>query len=88
MTAPELDKLAEKLHAAALALGEHFDSVLLIATIQQDGESYVLDDGAGNAFARFGSAEAWISDQQEIHKSMFVRGEEDPEPGSDPDPEP
>ncbi len=51
--------------AAAAQVEEHFDSVLVIATVNAaDGGTYVQYASKGNCYANIGAAERWLTKQK------------------------
>lgn len=46
---------------AAEHLAEHFDSVQVFVTRQEEGSTFHVAMGAGNYFARVGQVREWIS---------------------------
>lgn len=55
-------KLLERIVAQ---LGEHFDSVRIIATKHQDGKSWMASYGNGNWYAQLGSVHEWMACRDE-----------------------
>ena len=57
----EADKAQEKLENIAHALGEHFDSVQIVATKRTGaGETRRFGVGVGDFYARYGAARLWV----------------------------
>jgi hypothetical protein len=57
----ELDRLIELLQSTALKLGEHFDSVRIITTVNRGNGVYAMASrGAGNFFAQRDSVREWL----------------------------
>lgn len=46
-------------------LGEHFQSVRIIATRHQDGNTITVTSGSGNWYAQVGSVRDWVTQQDE-----------------------
>jgi hypothetical protein len=67
------DKLLEG-HCAQLA--EHFDSVQIVATWRDSGQTRIVAHGHGNAYAREGSTREWLKVQDERIRDC-VRHEND-----------
>lgn len=61
----ERAQLMGMMTAIAAKLGEHFGSVLVIATRENNGDTESFTVGSGNYFARFGSAVEWVEKQKE-----------------------
>ena len=62
------DELAELISRHAAELGEHFDSVQIIATIQNSDESEVdtsMSSGSGSLYARLAATREWVITQDE-----------------------
>lgn len=51
---PTDDPGSQRIDAAIEDLGEHFDTVHIIAT-RKDGDTYLISRGTGNWWARYGS---------------------------------
>lgn len=54
-------------HLAVIAtnLGEHFDTVQIVATLQlKDGSTMRFNKGTGNMYARIGSCREWVMMQE------------------------
>lgn len=53
----------QRVEAAAVALGEHFDSVHIFATRHEQGQAegtINVSFGAGNWFTRYGQIKEWL----------------------------
>lgn len=46
-------------------LGEHFDSVRIIATVHRNGVTESCSFGAGNFYAQMGAVREWVSRRDE-----------------------
>ena len=46
-------------------LGEHFQSVRIITTSHQDGNTFTATSGAGNFYAQIASVREWLMRQDE-----------------------
>jgi hypothetical protein len=62
---PEDDKVADELHAmmktASAQLGEHCDSVIIIATKTFNGDDFVkLKASSGSIFTNYGAVKEWL----------------------------
>lgn len=65
----------DPLKEAAEKLGEHYDSVLIIATTHEpelDGGTRIMCGYAGNYYAQVGSAREWLLQQDERTRAMFL----------------
>ena len=66
----EWEKLREMIKQHAQQLGEHFETVQILATRPDsiDGECFTQrwDVGVGNHYARFGQATLWLEEQAEF----------------------
>lgn len=62
MTGDEEIQILER-HVAQL--GEHFQSVRIITTRHQDGQTFTVTSGAGNFHAQVGSVREWMMRQDE-----------------------
>lgn len=60
MNKEEDTKLADMVQKAAKDLGEHFDSVRIVATRHVDDQSRVYSFGAGCRFAQHGCVRDWL----------------------------
>jgi hypothetical protein len=47
---------------SVMQLGEHFESVQILASNTEGGETRFIFEGGGNVFARRGMATAWLED--------------------------
>jgi hypothetical protein len=55
------DELTEMLDKSAKQLGEHFDSVIIIATNSYNGDDFVRYKAAsGSVFANYGATREWL----------------------------
>ncbi len=61
----ERNQLMGMMTAVAAKLGEHFNSVRIIATRENNGETESFTVGSGNYFAQLGSALEWVDKQRE-----------------------
>ena len=70
MTEAEAEELANIIRSAVARMGEHFDTVVVVATTcQERNRTHLFSASCGNRFAQVGSVEEWLSRI------------EDPEPG-------
>jgi len=61
MSDPDLRELER--HVSQL--GEHFDSVRIIATVHKNGMTESFSFGAGNFYAQMGAVREWVSRREE-----------------------
>ena len=66
----------DRIGKAVGALTEHFDSVLIIATLAENKNTRMFVQRYGNWHAVFGSAYEWVRKQQAF---MDAAGDSDPE---------
>lgn len=59
----DLDRLADLVKKAAVALGEHFECVQVFASRHEGGDvgTRYIDSGVGNHLAREGQASEWLA---------------------------
>ena len=60
-------------------LGEHFESIRVIASRNQDGKTITYSSGAGNFYAQLGSVRDWLVRQEarsREHARREMEGEE------------
>ncbi len=63
-------------HCAQLT--EHFDSVQIIATSRDDeGNTTLHVMGLGNWYARFGSVQAWVAQEDQDNREMSKEANDD-----------
>jgi hypothetical protein len=74
MTDPDLRELER--HCSQL--GERFDTVRIIATTHQDGQTFCHSFGHGNFYAQMGSVQEWVMRRNEETLEV-VRGHQEPE---------
>lgn len=55
-------------------LGEHFESIRIIASRNQDGKTITCSSGAGNFYAQLGSVRDWLV-RQEAQSQEHARQE-------------
>lgn len=71
-----IKELNDLLYEEAQKMGEHFDSIQMIATLKdEDGNTQIHACGAGNFYARAGSAREWLIREEERCR-IKVRTEE------------
>lgn len=65
----------ERLRDAANALGEHFDTVQILVTRHEEGETGTVNAswGTGNWFARFGQVREWVIKSEERSRELIRR---------------
>lgn len=78
----ERERLDKILFEAAKALGEHFDSVRIVATALNIYPSCtsLLSCGSGNYYAQKASVEEWMNDQNEGASTVYredIEGDDD-----------
>jgi len=56
------ERLVEKMMQQ---LSEHFDTVQIFTTRHEEGETSVIETGAGNWFARYGHVRKWVDEQEQ-----------------------
>jgi len=61
----ERNQLMGMMTTIAAKLGEHFNSVRIIATRENNGDTESFTVGSGNYFAQLGSALEWVDKQRE-----------------------
>jgi len=61
----EKDQELRELERHVSQLGEHFDTVRIIATTHKDGQTVNHSFGAGNYYAQYGAVLEWIERRQE-----------------------
>lgn len=74
------DKDVKTLERHVAQLGEHFQSVRIIATNHQDGITFTITSGAGNFYAQIASCREWLARQDERvleHERGMCRKETD-----------
>ena len=57
-----IDKLSEQFTAQVM---EHAESVLVLVTWREGGQSHIYSEDAGNYYANLGSADGWFSAEKE-----------------------
>lgn len=69
MTNDEINEARwNKLKAAAAAIGEDFDNVIILASVPEDGgHTAHFQAGTGDIFAWMGLADAWLTEQRAYH---------------------
>ena len=73
-----LEELHKRATAAIEALGEHFNSIQLVATVRTDaGNSAMLAVGVGSYHERLGATKEWIILQDEKARSHVRRREDE-----------
>lgn len=73
------DQCLEMVSKCATELGEHFDSVQIIVTVNEpttESGTLIYQAGTGNWFARFGSVREWLINQDEVARCQARRKEE------------
>lgn len=60
----ERDAMMAFVNAATSKLGEHFNSVRIIATRESGQDTEVFTSGSGNYFAQLGSVMEWVEKQR------------------------
>jgi hypothetical protein len=83
MDTNQADKDLEMVRKAAEDLGEHFDTVQVLATRHEPGDdedsgTVNVSYGVGNWFARYGQGSEWLKKCDERTRQM-VRNQEDEE---------
>jgi hypothetical protein len=64
------DELQEMLQKAATQLGEHFESVIVIATKTYNGDDFVRHKASsGSIYANYGAAKEWVISYEEKIKA-------------------
>lgn len=66
MTTETKETLAAIVQQAADKLGEHFDSVLILCSKYDEGETHRIQRGVGNLYAQHGHAEEWLIRQKAL----------------------
>lgn len=61
----------------AAALGEHFDSVLILTTRTESGMTQMGNVGRGNWYGQYGSAREWIVKQEARTRHRAVQPADD-----------
>jgi hypothetical protein len=86
MTDKEIEELHQKLIQACHSIGDHFETVQILASVTEEGDTYRIEHGIGNKFARIEQCRAFADHCQEIDKeasmsayydAMFEPTEED-----------
>ena len=58
-------------------LGEHYDSVRIVATAHHDGDPYSHSFGAGNYYALYGAIIEWLQNRDEASRQSCTPKMED-----------
>lgn len=57
----------------ANSLGEHFDSVRIICTLGEEGDTHSYSHGVGNLYAQHGSVREWLTEQETMLKQWVLK---------------
>jgi hypothetical protein len=83
MSEPTYEQRMERIQDHAAQLAEHFDSVLILVTVTEEGTSKCLNGHSGNWFACKGAAHAFIESEQsdnlseDIASKIHIQTDED-----------
>jgi hypothetical protein len=76
----ESDRLQEMLEKDVARIGEHFDSVIIIATKNYNGEDFVRHKAAcGSVYANYGAAREWVLSYEARVSANAQRKDDDDE---------
>jgi hypothetical protein len=70
------DEDIKELERHVAQLGERFDSIRIIVSRQQDGETITVSSGAGNFYAQLGAVRDWLI-RQDAKSQEHARQEMD-----------
>lgn len=83
MTDKEMGELHQKVIAACNSIGDHFETIQILASVTEEGETYRVEHGIGNKFARVEQCRAYADCCQEIDRQNTVDDFMDSKYGSD-----
>lgn len=69
------EDLSSVVRAAIHTISEHCDSVLILACLERDGRTAMIEDSRGNAYANVGMALQWLDTQREFDR-IRARGKD------------
>lgn len=74
MTDKDLDEFHAIASKSLQPLVEHFDTVQILCSTSNEGETYRIEVGTGNIFARIYQAKAWAKRQATIEEDGALGG--------------
>ncbi len=71
------EKEIEEVNKALLKLAEHFDSVLILCTVNAEGFTRLINRRAGNYYASKGAAQEFLDDEKNKELAEYIKTTED-----------